>query len=66
VFAEHDVRLEHGSLAARAVGARSALDDGFVLGVLWHPEEDDASEVIGALVRAAAEALATAASRTRR
>jgi putative glutamine amidotransferase len=28
-------------------------DDGFVLGVLWHPEEDDASEVIGALVRAA-------------
>jgi putative glutamine amidotransferase len=42
------------------------LDDGFVLGVLWHPEEDDASEVIGALVRAAAEALATAASRTRR
>jgi putative glutamine amidotransferase len=88
VFAEHDVRLEHGSLAARAVGAPSAriksyhhqgvrdlgaglratgwassdglveaveLDDGFVLGVLWHPEEDDASEVIGALVCAAAE-----------
>jgi putative glutamine amidotransferase len=99
VFAEHDVRLEHGSLAARAVGAPSArvtsyhhqgvrdlgaglratgwasmdglveaveLDDGFVLGVLWHPEEDDASEVIGALVRVAAEALATVASRTRR
>jgi gamma-glutamyl-gamma-aminobutyrate hydrolase PuuD len=29
------------------------LDDGFVLSVHWHPEEDDASEVIGALVRAA-------------
>jgi gamma-glutamyl-gamma-aminobutyrate hydrolase PuuD len=88
VFAEHDVRLEHGSLAARAVGAAAAhvksyhhqgvrevgaglratgwasrdglveaieADDGFVLGVLWHPEEDDASEVIGALVRAAGE-----------
>jgi len=91
VFAEHDVRLEHGSLAARAVGAESARvksyhhqgvrdvaaglratgwagrdglveaiegEDGFVLGVLWHPEEDEDSEVIGALVRAA--------SRTRR
>ena len=88
VFAEHDVRLEQGSLAARAVGAPTARvksyhhqgvgdlgaglratgwasrdglveavegDDGFVLGVLWHPEEDDASEVIGALVRAARE-----------
>jgi putative glutamine amidotransferase len=86
VFAEHDVRLERGSLAARAVGAEGARvkshhhqgvrdvapglratgwashdgiveaiegDDGFVLGVLWHPEEDDASEVIAALVRAA-------------
>ena len=86
VFAEHDVRLERGSLAARAVGSESAHvksyhhqgvrdvgsglratgwasrdglveaiegEDGFVLGVLWHPEEDDASEVIGALVRAA-------------
>ena len=88
VFAEHDVRLDHGSLAARAVGTGSArvksyhhqgvrdlgaglratgwasrdglveaieADDGFVLGVLWHPEEDDASEVIGALVRTAGE-----------
>ena len=86
VFAEHDVRLERGSLAARAVGGEAARvksyhhqgvravaaglratgwasrdglveaiesDDGFVLGVLWHPEEDDASEVIRALVRAA-------------
>ena len=86
VFAEHDVRLEHGSLAARAVGGEGARvrsyhhqgvrdvapglratgwasrdglveaiegEDGFVLGVLWHPEEDDASEVIRALVRAA-------------
>jgi len=88
VFAEHDVRLEQDSLAARAVGTPSARvksyhhqgvrdlgaglqatgwasrdglveaverDHGFVLGVLWHPEEDDASEVIGALVRAARE-----------
>jgi putative glutamine amidotransferase len=88
VFAEHDVRLEQDSLAARAVGTPSARvksyhhqgvrdlgaglqatgwasrdglveaverDRGFVLGVLWHPEEDDASEVIGALVRAARE-----------
>jgi putative glutamine amidotransferase len=86
IFAEHDVRLEHGSLAARAVGGQEAhvksyhhqgvrdvghglratgwarhdglveaieADDGFVLGVLWHPEEDDASQVIAALVRAA-------------
>jgi len=86
-----DVRLDHGSLAARAVGAEATrvksyhhqgvrevapglratgwasrdglveaieADDGFVLGVLWHPEEDEESDVIGALVRAA--------SRTRR
>jgi putative glutamine amidotransferase len=86
VFAEHDVRLESGSLIARAVGGERTHvksyhhqgvrdigtglratgwasadglveaiegDDGFVLGVLWHPEEDDASELIGALVRAA-------------
>jgi gamma-glutamyl-gamma-aminobutyrate hydrolase PuuD len=86
VFAEHDVRLEHGSLAARAVGADAARvksyhhqgvravasglratgwagpdglveaiegEDGFVLGVLWHPEENDDAEVIAALVRAA-------------
>jgi len=46
------------------VSAWSALDDGiieaveapgpgFALGVLWHPEEDEASRVIGALVEAA-------------
>jgi putative glutamine amidotransferase len=28
----------------------------FALGVLWHPEEDEASGVIGALVKAAAAA----------
>jgi putative glutamine amidotransferase len=28
----------------------------FALGVLWHPEEDEASGVIGALVTAAASA----------
>jgi putative glutamine amidotransferase len=88
VFAEHDVRLESGSLAAQAVGAGASrvksyhhqgvrdlaprlratgwstvdglveaieADDGFVLGVLWHPEEDEASRVVGALVRAAEE-----------
>jgi putative glutamine amidotransferase len=89
VFADHDVTLEPGSVAARAAGAerlavrshhhqavgelgeglavtgRSA-EDGlveavelpgkrFALGVLWHPEEDEASGVIGALVKAARE-----------
>jgi putative glutamine amidotransferase len=88
VFVSHEVRLEPGSLAARAVGAErtevrgyhhqgvrelgdglrptgwSALEDGiveavegekrpFLLGVLWHPEEDEASRVIGALVEEA-------------
>lgn len=86
-FAEHEVRLEPGSLAARAVGSErttvkshhhqgvDALGDGleatgwsepdrvveaielsgeaFALGVLWHPEEDERSRVIGALVEAA-------------
>lgn len=87
-FVHHEVRLEPGSLAARAVGDErtavhghhhqgvervgdglvasgwSALEDGiveaverpgdgFTLGVLWHPEEDEASRVIGALVNAA-------------
>ena len=82
------MRLEPGSLAARAVGAEraevrgfhhqgvrevgkglratawSALEDGivegiespdhgFALGVLWHPEEDETSRVIAALVEAA-------------
>jgi putative glutamine amidotransferase len=90
VFAEHEVELEEGSLAARAVGARTAIVQShhhqgirrlpaglracgraagertveavedpahpFALGVLWHPEEDESSGVIGALVRAAAAA----------
>ena len=86
VFGVHEVRLEPGSLAARAIGAdriavRShhhqatghlgeglvasgwSLDDDvveaielpdhpFCLGVLWHPEEDVRSRVVGALVEA--------------
>jgi putative glutamine amidotransferase len=87
-FGPHDVRLQAGSLAARAVGAEttqvrgfhhqgvrevgeglvasawSELEDGiveaverpdreFALGVLWHPEEDEASQVIASLVEAA-------------
>jgi putative glutamine amidotransferase len=85
-FGDHEVRLEPGSLAARAVGAERTIvkshhhqgvdrlgdglsasgwsvpDDvveaveipgnGFALGVLWHPEEDERSHVIGALVDA--------------
>jgi putative glutamine amidotransferase len=82
-FADHDVELEPGSLAARVVGAErapvkshhhqgvkeigaglavtakaddatvEALEDPscpFVLGVLWHPEEDEKSRLIHALV----------------
>ncbi len=83
-FADHEVRLEPGSLAARAAGteltavkshhhqgikevgsglkvtgwaaedeAVEALEDPscpFVLGVLWHPEEDENSQLIKALV----------------
>jgi putative glutamine amidotransferase len=83
-FADHEVRLERNSLAARAAGAgrtpvkshhhqgiksvgsglavtgRAAEDDAveaiedpscsFVLGVLWHPEEDEKSQLIKALV----------------
>jgi putative glutamine amidotransferase len=87
-FGRHPVRLEPGSLAARAVGdertevrgfhhqgvrevgeglqatAWSELEDGivegierpdraFALGVLWHPEEDESSRIIAALVEAA-------------
>ncbi|SRR5581483_1938 len=86
-FGEHEVRLEPGSLAARAVGAERTLvrshhhqgagrlgaglvasgwsvDDDvveaielpgerFALGVLWHPEEDERSRVVAALVEAA-------------
>jgi putative glutamine amidotransferase len=87
VWAEHDVRLEPGSLAARAAGAEQltvkshhhqgvadlgdgltvsgwstdddtlealeAPDRGFVLGVLWHPEEDADDRMIRALVERA-------------
>jgi len=86
-FADHEVRLRPGSLAARAAGRQHervrshhhqgveklgegleatgwAVTDGtieavedptrrFVLGVLWHPEEDEASRVVGSLVDAA-------------
>jgi putative glutamine amidotransferase len=84
-YADHEVRLEPGSLAARAAGSErtpvkshhhqgikevggglrvtgrateddtiEALEDPshpFVLGVLWHPEEDEKSRLIKALVR---------------
>jgi len=87
VFADHEVTLEPGSLAASAAGGERGLvkshhhqgiaelgqglvatgwapDDGlieaielpgerYVLGVLWHPEEDEASGVIASLVDAA-------------
>ena len=82
-FADHEVRLKEGSLAARAVGAErspvkshhhqgvrevgdgllvsgwaedqaiEAIEDPscpFVLGVLWHPEEDEKSQLIQALI----------------
>jgi putative glutamine amidotransferase len=86
-FSDHEVRLEPGTLAERAVGTdRSAvkshhhqgvdeLGEGVVvsgwsvedevveaielpgkayaLGVLWHPEEDERSRVVGSLVEAA-------------
>ena len=86
-YSDHDVRLEPGSLAARAVGAESTavkshhhqgideMGEGlaavvwaepdetveaielpqrrYALGVLWHPEEDERSNVIGSLVEAA-------------
>ena len=86
-FGDHEVRLQEGSLAARAVGAdRAAVkshhhqgvdelgegliavgwseaddqieaivlpDKTYALGVLWHPEEDERSNVIGSLVDAA-------------
>ena len=83
-FADHDVALEPGSLAARAAGAETcavkshhhqgmkavgvglratgwaedasveAVEDPslpFVLGVLWHPEEDEKSRLIEALIQ---------------
>ena len=88
-FSDHDVRLERGSLAARAVGAETTavkshhhqgLDElgerliasgwsaadkiveaielvgrPHALGVLWHPEADERSRVVGWLVEAARE-----------
>jgi putative glutamine amidotransferase len=88
-YGDHEVRLEPGSLAARAAGTEllavkshhhqgldrlggglratgwSTSDEAteaielpghdFVLGVLWHPEEDGRSAVIGSLVAAARE-----------
>ena len=93
-FGDHEVRLEPGSLAARAVGAERASVKShhhqgiaelgedlvatgwsvpdelveaveipkrrFALGVLWHPEEDLRSRVIGALLE---EARASVAAR---
>ena len=90
-FGDHEVELEPGSLAARAVGANRTTvkshhhqgvaelgeglvasgrsvpdgvieaielpDRAFALGVLWHPEADEASRVVGALVEQAAAAV---------
>jgi putative glutamine amidotransferase len=87
-WAEHDVRLEPGSLAATAAGtdrltvkshhhqgldriaeslrasawatddetveAIESADGAFVLGVLWHPEEDPRDRVIPSLIEEAA------------
>jgi putative glutamine amidotransferase len=84
-FADHEVEVEPGSLAALAAGATrvavksyhhqgvarvgnglrvtaradgdgtvEAVEDAerrFMLGVLWHPEEDEADRLIGAFVR---------------
>jgi putative glutamine amidotransferase len=92
-FSDHEVRLEPGTLAARAVGAEqtavkshhhqgvdelgeglvvsgwSTHDDvieaielpgkAYALGVLWHPEADERSRVVGSLVEAARERSAT-------
>jgi putative glutamine amidotransferase len=88
-FSDHEVRLEAGTLAERAVGAETSavkshhhqgvdeLGEGLVvtgwsaadevveaielpgnryaLGVLWHPEADERSRVVGSLVEAARE-----------
>jgi putative glutamine amidotransferase len=96
VFADHEVELDSGSLAARAAGeerhaikshhhqgverlgeglevtGRSQDDDAieaierpdrrFALGVLWHPEQDETSRVIGALVEEARAKVAGRAS----
>ena len=86
-FGDHEVRIQEGTLAARAVGgghssvkshhhqgidelgeglvavgwsdgddvveAVELPDKPYALGVLWHPEEDERSNVIGSLVDAA-------------
>ena len=98
VFADHRVRLESGSLAARVVGGETTevksahhqgveqlgegvvvtghADDGvveaielpektFAVGVLWHPEEDERSRVIGSLVNEARERMEAAAPQLR-
>jgi putative glutamine amidotransferase len=99
VYADHRVKLEPGSLAARVVGAETTAvksshhqgleelgegvvvsghaDDGiaeaielpdrsFAVGVLWHPEEDEQSRVVGSLVNEARERMtAPAAPRLR-
>jgi putative glutamine amidotransferase len=93
-FGDHDVELEPGSLAARAVGgdrttvkshhhqgidrlaegfvvtghsagdrlpeAMEAPDRRFALGVLWHPEADEASRVIEAFVDEVRDAVGAA------
>ncbi len=87
-WAEHEIRIEPGSLAATAAGSEhltvkshhhqgveripdslaatawatddesveaiESPEDNFVLGVLWHPEEDPADRVIPCLVSIAA------------
>ena len=93
-FGDHDVRLEPGSLAARAAGSElvavkshhhqgierlgdgliesgwavgdetveaielPAERSGYALGVIWHPEEDGRSAIIGSLVEAAKDGAA--------
>lgn len=90
-FIDHEVRLEPGSIAARAIGAERTtvssshhqgpgelgqglkasgwfadqpiveaieLDESehpFALGVLWHPEVEEGSRIIGALIEATRE-----------
>ncbi len=95
---EHDVRLEPGSLAARAAGAEritvkshhhqgaDCLGEGlvavgwavpddlveaielpgkqFVLGVLWHPEVQEGSRVVGSFVEASKQRAATSRQAT--
>jgi putative glutamine amidotransferase len=96
-FSDHEVRLEPGTLAARAVGAETTavkshhhqgvgeLGDGLIvsgrspdgvveaieaegrayaLGVLWHPEADERSRVVGSLVEAARQRTPTPIGRS--